>query len=133
MTLATGETLEGGRVHDADFRTVIAQGPLSRSSAPALAATVTAVKTSAGILDGGTVFNPHATIPAYVQIFDKAAAVDVTLGSDVADDVIGVGPLESVEIPGPVAYALGIQVAGTTTTTGAVAATTPLVLSARYR
>jgi len=63
---------------------------------------------------------------AYLQIFGKPSA-DVTLGSTVADAMIRLAANESLVVPMPIPLkisdATGLSVAGTTTPTGASAAT----------
>lgn len=86
-----------------------------------LVGTVTSVKSSAaGTLGGWFLGNPAATI-CYVQIFDVATAGAVTLGTTVPVKslMMPAGAAANVPAVAPgIAFASGIQVACTTTSTG---------------
>lgn len=133
MALAGNERRFNGHVRDGDGRAVVGLEAFTVFSVTALAATVVTIAPSVTRLGAWQVFNPDPAAVAYVQLFNVAGAAAVVLGTTVPTEVVGVAPRSSVVIPGVADYGLGLKVAATTTPTGATAATTPVVLSARFR
>jgi len=89
----------------------------------ALADTPLLVVTGEALLYGWNVINNVAAV-SYVQIFNAAAAGDVTLGATAPTYVIG-NLASSVTDRGqhrPLYFSLGIVIASTTTSTGSTAA-----------
>ncbi len=94
------------------------------ASSTALGATAVLIKSGFQSLGGYHLLNT-TTAAAYVQVFDAAAAADVTVGTTTPTFVLGLpasgGAANS--FAKPIKFTLGIVVASTTTATGASAAT----------
>ena len=77
------------------------------------------------LLYGWHIKATHATLAAYAQIFDAAAIADVTLGTTVPKLSIGSGILGTSEgnPAKPIAFALGICIACSSTALGSTAST----------
>lgn len=85
----------------------------------AVGATAVLVASGQTLLYGWQIKNPQVTI-GYLQIFDAAAAADVTVGTTVRKLALGLAAsgIESDMPAKPVAFGLGIVIACTTTATG---------------
>jgi hypothetical protein len=96
--------------------------------------TVRTVKADGGVLAGWSVYNPNATV-AYVQVFDVASGIAVTLGTTVPDLVLPVAATSAVHVLDGtgIHFQNGIKLAATTTATGSTAPSTGLELSLAYR
>jgi hypothetical protein len=92
----------------------------SVSSQTALTNTVVMVKTSAGSFGGYMLFNNSSTAPAYIQVFDVAAAGSVTLGTTAPTYTfaIPIGSAANLELTCALPHTNGIAVAATATVTG---------------
>lgn len=97
------------------------------------------VKTGVALVNNVHVTNPN-TVSLFLQIFDAAAAADVTLGTTSPNYVIAipdgtsatlVGAIDK-DFPAPLILTLGFLWAITTTPTGATGPTTDCTLSATY-
>lgn len=90
----------------------------------ALLATVTALKSSAqGKLGGWSIYNPNNVVE-FIQVFNVATAVGVTLGTTVPTMTFPIPPFGAAignASDGGIDFSAGIQIAATTTATGAVA------------
>lgn len=83
-----------------------------------------AVKASQGILHALAIINTTAAV-AYVQIFDKAAVADVTLGTTTPDMVLGLSANQATYFADmDIVFTNGIVLFSTTTATGSTAAVT---------
>lgn len=92
-----------------------------------LTTTVKSVKTAQGSLGGWYIYNPNAAV-GYIQIFDAATAGAVTLGSTTPKLSIGIPSTAAanVNLGDGVIFNNGIQIATTTTSTGATANSSPI-------
>ena len=95
--------------------------------------TKTSIKASTGNLYQLTCDNPNVT-RIYVQLFNKALA-DITVGTTVPNYVIPVlpGAMFDNSYAIPMEFSTAISYAVTTTSTGAVAPSTAVMLSAGYK
>lgn len=77
------------------------------------------------LLYGWHIKASHATLAAYVQVFDAAAIADVSLGTTVPKLSIGAGILGTAEggPAKPIAFGLGICIACASTALGSTAST----------
>lgn len=102
----------------------------------ALTNTKILVQAGARAIAGWIVNNPNAT-EAFVQMFNKAATGDVTLGTTVCDIPIKVGANSSVVIKADTVpldqFELGLVIAATTTEGGSAAPVSALSIVLWYK
>lgn len=106
----------------------------SQNPQAALTNTVVQIKNVAGFLGAFHCYNPNGVV-SYVQVFDAATSASVTLGTTSPSAAFGIGPSASADFsvsPLGLQYRNGIQVAGTTTASGASAPSTALVCTFAY-
>jgi hypothetical protein len=125
MAYAPAQQLVAGCIQVANATTGnLNCAPWSPKLLNGLTGTATAVKTSPGIFGGMYCYNGTGAV-AYLQVFDVAAASGVTVGTTVPKFSFAV-PTVLVDGFGPtpvgIGFLNGIQVASTTTATGATGA-----------
>lgn len=111
--------------------------PVSKINFPNLAGTIATVPgQGARVLYALYVINNQASLTAYVQVFDIAAATGVTLGTTVPDGQIAVAALTMAFLPIPstagVLFTNGIQIASTTTISGSTGSAAGVYVYALY-
>lgn len=83
--------------------------------ATGLTNTAVTIKATIGTIQWGTCYNPSKAT-AYVQFFDKSAAV--TVGTDVPVLSVAIATLQNMPIVGPSQFVNAIKIAATTTAGG---------------
>lgn len=97
-------------------------------AAAAVAGTALLAVTGYGSIAALALENPNNSL-AYLQIFDAAAAANVTVGTTAPNAIIPLAANWTVATPWPQKFTKGIVVAATTTATGGTGVSTAVALT----